>query len=121
MTTRNTRSRRLRKKLFLDEFAVQGFAFSCQLSSDVQDHLDGFFDQLIDLVEARDLTIGGGGSDDKFQGYIIASGRYDSTTEEDRKAIETFLSEQSIVIDASVDGLTDAYYIDEDEAEAEAS
>jgi uncharacterized protein YggL (DUF469 family) len=113
MTQPKTRNRRLRKKLYLDEFQVKGFGLACQITSDDQDKLDAFFDGLITLIESRDLSIGGGGNEDKFQGYIIGGGRYDSATEEDREAVLQWLESQEIVSDCSVDGLTDAYYGDE--------
>lgn len=107
---RTTKSRRLRKKLFLDEFAVQGFGFTCQINTDDQEKLDTFFDGLVDLIEQRNLCFGGGGSQDNFQGYIVADGRYDSATEDDRKAVGEWLNAQDVVGDCSIDGLTDAYY-----------
>lgn len=80
------RSRRLRKKLFSGEFTVYGFSIGCELSIHNASGYDVFIDELIDFVETRSLIIGGGGSHNKFDCFVVAEGRYDSPTEEDRSA-----------------------------------
>lgn len=86
------RSRRLRKKLYIDEFIVYGFSVSCDLSIDKASEYDVFIDEFIDFVEARNLIIGGGASHSKFDCFVVAEGRYDSATEDDRAAIETWFT-----------------------------
>jgi hypothetical protein len=99
--------KRLRKKLYLGEFAVMGFEFSTSLSNFSDDQIDGFFDALVEFIDSRDLQIGGGGSKDKFGGYISSNSRYGSTTDEDRSALEAWLGNQSGISAVSVQPLSD--------------
>ena len=103
-------NRRLRKKLYLGEFAVLGCEFSVSLSSFSEEQFNEFFDSLIDFIELRKLEIGGGGSKDRFSGYITAISRYGSVTEDDRSALEDWLSHQSGTSEISVKPLSDACY-----------
>ncbi|MCL6416749.1 YggL family protein [Aestuariirhabdus sp. Z084] len=104
------RSKRLRKKLYLGEFAVMGFEFTCRINLKEESEFDDLFDGLADLMAQRDLLVIGGGSEESFEGYVVSSERYQSTTEEDRKAVEQWLSAQSSISDATVAELTDAHY-----------
>lgn len=103
--------RRLKKKLHLEEFAVQGFEFSCRINTD-ELSADDFFDGLIELVENRDLVIEGDGSDHDFNAYVIASGRYESTSPDDVEAVKQWLEATKGIEDAKVEDLSDAYYGD---------
>lgn len=103
--------KRLRKKLHLDEFAVQGFEFSCRINTD-QLSADDFFDGLIELVENRGLVIEGDGSDHDFTAYVISGGRYDSTSQDDIDAVKQWLDTTKGIESAKVEGLSDAYYGD---------
>jgi len=105
-------NRRLRKKLYVGEFAVMGFEFSASLSGLSAKEVDAFFDALLLFIESRSLLIGGGGAQDEFSGYIIPAKRYSSATEEDRAAVEQWLKSQSGVSDVVVEPLTDAYHGD---------
>lgn len=102
--------RRLRKKLYLDDFAVFGFNFSCELGANPDLDVDGFFDGLIELIESRQLLIGGVGSDSEFSGYITSNQRYSSATDEDREALESWLRSIKGVEEIKVDPLCDAHY-----------
>ncbi|GAA3934005.1 YggL family protein [Litoribacillus peritrichatus] len=110
MTQTPKRSRRLRKKLFVDEFAVKGFGFSCSVNTNNEQELDQFFDGLLDLVESRNLQIGGGGNEGTFEGYVSSAKRYGSATEEDKSALTDWLAAQANVTDVNIEALTDAYY-----------
>jgi uncharacterized protein YggL (DUF469 family) len=103
--------RRLKKKLHLEEFAVQGFEFSCQINPD-QLSADDFFDGLIELVENRGLVIEGDGSDHEFTAYVIASGRYESASQEDVEAVKQWLDATQGIESVKVESLSDAYYGD---------
>ncbi|MEY8198977.1 MAG: 50S ribosome-binding protein YggL, partial [Colwellia sp.] len=58
---RSIKSRRLRKKLYLDEFAILGFEVSCSIGVETSDEFDLFLDQLVSFVEDNELIMGGGG------------------------------------------------------------
>jgi len=100
------KSRRLQKKLHIGEFAVLGFAFSCTPKAD----FNNVFDSLISLVDSRNLQIWAEGNGDTFEAYITSSQRYGSATDEDRKAIETWLNAQDSLSHVHTEKLTDAYY-----------
>ncbi len=102
------RTRRLRKKLYSDEFTVYGLAVSCDLSICNESEHDVFIDEFIDFVEARNLMIGGGASHNKFDCFVIAEGRYDSVTEEDRSAIEKWFTNSPECTNVEVSALVDA-------------
>ena len=69
-----------------------------------------FFDGLGELIESRNLLIEGGGSKDHFEGYVTSNARYESATEEDRNAVESWLTSQDSISDTVVEKLSDAYY-----------
>ncbi len=102
------RSRRLRKKLYLDEFKVLGFAFSCRLDLMKQDEFDPIIDEFLTHIEARNLVMGGGADLKTFDGFIVPERRYDSATEEDRKSVQTWLSNHRACFDVIVGPLIDA-------------
>ena len=109
-TTEIKRSRRLRKKLYLDEFAILGFDFTCQLAFENKVELDAFFSEFIDFIEAKDLHVSGGSDDVSFEGFITSMGRYESATEDDRTTVENWFSNRKNVSDVSVGELVDAAY-----------
>lgn len=88
------RSKRLRKKLYVGEFQVLGFAFSCKVSTENENQYDELLDSFIEFIESRDLVMGGGANHESFDGFVVAEGRYDSATAEDRVAVEQWLDEQ---------------------------
>ncbi|WP_428774386.1 YggL family protein [Vibrio sp.] len=102
------RSRRLRKKLYVDEFAVYGFSFSCQLSVDSDKQVDSLIDEFVDFIERRDLVMGGGADQTSFDGFIVPEGRYESAKEEDRLAVDNWLSQRPECSNVEVSALTDA-------------
>lgn len=112
MSTENTpvRSRRLRKKLHLDEFAIMGFEFTCKIDADKDGSYDTFFTDLKDLVNSRNLFINFDGDDGLFIGFVTSADRYGNATEEDKTAVEAVLTEHKMVSDVKVDRLVDAYY-----------
>lgn len=112
MTKEIVRSRRLRKKLYLDEFAVLGFEFTCAINTESDDDYEQFFDSFADLIEARDLFVSLDGNDSQLEGFVSSGGRYSSATDEDKKAIEEALSSYKIMSDVKVGELVDACYED---------
>ncbi len=110
MENGKNRSKRLRKKLYLEEFAVMGFEFACKIDLQEESEFDVLFDGLAELIDSRNLLVSGGGNEDGFEGYVIANQRYNSTTDEDRKTVESWLNAQSSISDVEVDELSDAHY-----------
>jgi len=106
------RSRRLRKKLYMDEFSILGFGFTCELAFENEADLDNFFSEFIDFVESNDLHITGGTDDESFDGFITSIGRYESATEEDRTAIQNWLTAQEKVSEVLLGKLEDPVYAD---------
>ncbi|ABI37766.1 protein of unknown function DUF469 [Shewanella sp. MR-4] len=104
------RSRRLRKKLYSDEFSVYGFSVSCDLNIDKASEYDVVIDELLDFVESRNLMIGGGASHSKFDCFVVAKGRYDSVTEDDRTAIETWFTNKPECTNVEISALVDVNF-----------
>ena len=104
-----TTSRRLRKKLYLEEFAVFGFECACELN-ETEAGFDVFLDELVEVVEARGLIIGGGGSAKEFAAFVASQQRYGSATKEDRQAVEQWLGAQARTSKVVVGELVDANY-----------
>jgi uncharacterized protein YggL (DUF469 family) len=108
------RSRRLRKKLFQDEFATFGFELECEFKNDLTDEtisqfIDSFF---IDAINAENLVFGGGLSSKRLSGFIGSSKRYGSTTEADKAKLLAWLKTQPQVATVELGEIIDAnYYI----------
>jgi uncharacterized protein YggL (DUF469 family) len=104
------RCRRLRKKLRVGEF--QEFGLSLNISFDAAViAFDDALDRWIDFVESKHWAFGGGGNGDNqaFSGFIC---RYErgSLTEQDRGAIQAWLSQQDWVTDFAVHELHDVWH-----------
>ncbi|MFD2176553.1 YggL family protein [Veronia pacifica] len=100
------RSRRLRKKLYLDEFAVFGFSVNLHLNTDSDDALDSFIDELVMFADSRHLMIGGGGMKE-IELVFGSSLRYGSATEQDREAVKLWLEARDEVSVISLGELVD--------------
>lgn len=111
-STKINRTRRLRKKLYMDEFSILGFGFTCELAFENDEQLDSFFSEFIDFVESKELHVAGGADDETFDGFITSIGRYESATEEDRTAIQDWLSAQDKVSEVLLGKLEDPVYVD---------
>ncbi|GHF97390.1 YggL family protein [Thalassotalea marina] len=105
---RTTRSRRLRKKLYLDEFAVYGFEFSCDLGCENEESLDNFMDELIDFIEAQHLCLGGGGDEKSFSAFVCSDERYGSATQENIQNTHDWLTKHQLVSNVKMGDLVDA-------------
>lgn len=110
--------RRLRKKLYLGEFAVLGFEFSCTLNLDTEDAYDSLLDQLIEFIERRDLCMGGSGDTNSFSGFICSAHRYKSAIDEDREAVKHWLESSGVASKVVIGGLVDAYYEKTDDTQS---
>jgi len=101
-----TRSRRLRKKLHVDEFREDGFHVRFALRALSAAEADRFWDAfLAEAIEARGLTYGGA-----EEGFVAAL--RGSATEADRDAVRDWLAARPEVMSAEVGSLVDAWYDD---------
>ncbi|GLP98104.1 50S ribosome-binding protein YggL [Paraferrimonas sedimenticola] len=96
------RSRRLRKKLRVDEFQELGFDVQWQFAEstsedDIDARVDGFIEEVID---ARGLGFHGGGHLE-WQG-LIATQKLGKCTEEDRQAVEAYWKANAESVEVSV-------------------
>ena len=105
------RSRRLRKKLYVGEFAIMGFEFTCKVNIDLDTAPQ--FEELLDafdkVAEEKNLLISLDNDDEQFEGFVTSYDRYGSATEEDKAAIEAVLLAHSIVSDVEVSKLVDVF------------
>lgn len=108
MTTR--KSRRLRKKLYLDEFAAMGVELDCNLICKDESELEIIMDDFVVYVETLNLCISGGGDLNSFAGFISSQERYGSVAESDRSSITNWLKDQKVVSEFNVGELIDANY-----------
>ncbi|HED13292.1 MAG TPA: DUF469 family protein [Gammaproteobacteria bacterium] len=94
------RSRRLRKKLLVDEFQELGFCVEFQFSEDVgyQVLLDRWLDE---AMEANGMGFGGGCDADSIHGFV-AKRDSGSLTEEHRTIVKDWLSSQPEIKDVVV-------------------
>lgn len=104
MSTRKHRSRRLRKKLFLDEFEVLGFELSIVLKLDISsEECDNFWRHFIrDAIEAHYLTYGG-----LDRGYVCPEHGV-SATEQHREILRFWLSARPEVAQFEIGELINA-------------
>ena len=109
MSQQITRTRRLRKKLHLDEFAILGFEFSFTLRSSA-DEQEQFLNSLAALADTENLFISLGNDNEMFEGAATSADRYGNATEANRAALETLLKGNTKVTDAKVGALVDACY-----------
>ncbi|MFA7555428.1 MAG: 50S ribosome-binding protein YggL [Spongiibacteraceae bacterium] len=110
MTKEVVRSKRLRKKLYLGEFAIKGFDFTCKIDITAEAEYEKFINAFADLVDARNLFVSLDNVQEMFEGFVTSGERYGSATEQDQKAIEAILTEHSIISDISIGNLVDAFY-----------
>lgn len=106
---RSIKSRRLRKKLYLDEFAILGFEISCSIDVASSDEFDLFLNQLVSFVEDHELMIGGGDTKE-FSAFICSEHRYASATNEDKDKITAWLNNNKAANNIVVGELVDANY-----------
>ncbi|AOE64782.1 YggL family protein [Pseudomonas corrugata] len=103
------RSRRLRKKLCVDEFQELGFELNLDLKEDLDDEaIDAFLDAFLkEAMEANGLGYVGG--DD--YGLVCLQKR-GSVSEEQRAAVEAWLKGRSELTNMTVSPLIDVWHPD---------
>ncbi len=104
------RSRRLRKKLHVDEFRELGFHLRFAFAEEVDPLArlrvwDAF---LVEAIEARGLTYGGAET-----GFVAAE--RGSATEDDRRHVRDWLATRVEAVAVEVGPLVDAWYDDPEE------
>ena len=101
------RSKRLRKKLYLDEFSVFGFQLSFDFkNTDCEQSIDKFLDDVIEFVKSKSMCIGGG-----IDGYIVCKeGRYDSIAKRDINIFTKWMSERNDISNVVTSDLINAHY-----------
>jgi uncharacterized protein YggL (DUF469 family) len=109
MTKEVVRSRRLRKKLYVGEFAIMGFDFRCKINIESETEFEAFLEAFADAAESKNLLISLDNIDELFEGFVTSHDRYGSATEEDRAAIEAVLLAHSIITDVIVSKLVDVF------------
>ncbi|MCJ8315222.1 MAG: DUF469 family protein [Saccharospirillaceae bacterium] len=105
----STKNRRIRKKLYLDEFAIKGFELSFDIE-DKSDELNDFIWELVGVVESNGMDIGGSGDATSWNGFILSSERYGSPTAENVKTVEDWLTAKSFISNVVMGDLVDANY-----------
>ncbi len=108
--TASKMNRRIRKKLYLGEFAIMGFEFSCSIDEMDETKVNDFFSELLSFLESNNMLFSGGGTKDNFGGYITSQLRYGSLTAADSETLNTWLSSNSGVTDIHLEDLSDAIY-----------
>ncbi|WP_186176259.1 YggL 50S ribosome-binding family protein [Vibrio jasicida] len=106
----DNKNRRLRKKLFLGEFAILGFEISCETDINDFDRYDAFVDEFIDYIDGLSLCFGGGGLE-LFEGFLCSTERYESATEEQKAQVLAWLQARPEVSSAKAGELVDANYL----------
>ena len=106
----DNKNRRLRKKLFLGEFAILGFEISCETDINDFDRYDAFVDEFIDYIDGLNLCFGGGGLE-LFEGFLCSTERYESSTEEQKAQVLSWLQARPEVSIAKAGDLVDANYL----------
>jgi len=101
------RSRRLRKKLCVDEFQELGFELNLDFKQDLDDQaIDAFLDAfLTEAMDANGLDYVGG---DDFG--LVCLAKRGSVTEEQRAVVEAWLKARSELTKAEVSPLMDAWH-----------
>lgn len=101
------RSRRLRKKLCVDEFQELGFELTFDFREGLSEaELDAFVESFLrDAIEANGLGYVGG----EDYGFVCL-GRRGSVSEEQRAQVEAWLKGRSELKDSSISPLLDVWY-----------
>ena len=112
-TDAKKRSKRLRKKLFIEEFKVLGFEIDMSFTETITDNaMNDFFDDFLEnVIEANGVVFGGGGNKEGFSGFVVPAARYESATEEQRTLVSEWLNKNTLIAEHKVGDLMDANFI----------
>lgn len=103
----DNKSRRIRKKLFLGEFAILGFEISCETDINDFDRYETFVDEFVDYIDSLGLCFGGGGLG-LFEGFLCSTERYGDATEEQKAQVLAWLEARPEVKSVQAGELVDA-------------
>lgn len=102
------RSRRLRKKLCVDEFQELGFELNLNYPDDQSDAaIEAFLDQFIDMLDANGLGYVGG---DDYG--LVCLAKRGSVSEAQRAAVDSWLKGRSELGSFEISPLLDVWYPD---------
>lgn len=104
------KNKRLRKKLFLGEYAELGFKVDLIFDAMSEQGRDEFLDQFIDEIENRQLTLCSVCEIDTFSGIIAAEKPYGSATDDDREFFQDWLANYPRVSTVVIHPLDDVNY-----------
>ncbi|BCN23882.1 hypothetical protein VYA_11010 [Vibrio alfacsensis] len=104
---KNQKSKRVRKKLFLDEFAKFGVQVKFQFDYEDAQDSELFFDDFFTFLGDQDLTFYGGHSKNDFSAVVLSQGRYTSITDKERTEIENWLNTHKLCSDVVVSEVVD--------------
>ncbi len=91
------RNRRQRKKLYLDEFTVNGLYLRLTVDSDVEVQ-ETFVDELTDFIDTNEMYgTGTYGIGDKAEFWIFHNERYTSPSDEQATMLKRFLERHETV------------------------
>jgi len=104
--------KRLRKKLYKDEFKEIGFEIKCSFNDEISEsNFDRFIDDFIDVIEGKGLVFGGGGSHKiSWEGIISREKKYSRTDESDRLFISNWIKSRREVRDYTLGRDIDLWY-----------
>ncbi|MGL4473436.1 MAG: 50S ribosome-binding protein YggL [Shewanella sp.] len=106
----DNKSKRLRKKLYLGEFAVFGFQLQCQLSCTTDAQYDAFTDELFVFLEAQQLCTVCGASKGRCDAIVLPEARYGAPEASAIAALKTWLENHSMVSEPMLGELQDLTY-----------
>ena len=102
-------NKRLRKKKRVGEFQELGIEVSCTVILDSEDiEFEVWMDNFIEMIESLDLICGGGGLPKNWS--VCVSKNKGSVSEEDRKSISKWLTDNKYVKDFEISDLFDVWY-----------
>lgn len=109
------RSRRLRKKLCVDEFQELGFELQLSYPEETDDAaIEAFFaDLVVDAIEGNGMALIGG---EEFA--VVCLGKRGSVTEEQRATVDAWLKTRTELSSFEVSPLLDVWYPDNVVAQA---
>lgn len=110
MVPGSSKKRRLRKKLYLQEFAILGFKLNIDINPAEAVDSEPFFDQLVALLNERNLFLNIGDCNSSCNGFVSSAARYGSATNQDIDAIKALLDSQALVTSYQLGDLRDVFY-----------
>ena len=103
-------NRRQRKKLHLGEFQEFGFEASANFAGELEiERRADLLDAFLEFIEANGL-LAAVSTSDAFDAYLISGAPRGSTTEEDRRIVQTWLAGRPDLTAVHVGELSDAWH-----------